>query len=134
MAKRPEAEQKIHYMAIQRIAKKRLDYPELGWVTYTNHPEQKFPLTKNGNKFWPDIIVADSDNITQIYGEVETESTITVHEAKQWKSYAVLRRKPFYLYVPKGFGKQAKRLAQGIFIAGIREFLLTPNGIEVWDI
>lgn len=59
-------------------------------------------------------------------GEIETESSITAQEAHQWEEYSILC--DFYLYVPKGYGNEAKKLSKNLNIKVFREYEMNRNG------
>ncbi len=62
---------------------------------------------------------------------------ITEEQAQQaWRPFADLPDAAFYLYVPVGYGGQAKGICKklGIDVYGYRTWRYTPQGLEVNDI
>ncbi len=92
-------------------------------IASANHPlKTKAVFDADGREFFPDIVVihADSDRLMMV-AEVETESTVNVREAQQWKDFSGLDCK-FYLYVPRGFGTEAMKLSRGLEVTEIVQY------------
>ena len=131
MAKRQN--QEFHDQVCQLVAKKRFPYPSEDhptWKTYVNEPDSQMCF-KDG-KFCPDIVVVDADNRAPVIGEIETDDTVNSESADQWKDYSVLA--DLYLYVPVGFGDQAKKLAGNIKIIGFREYEVEEGKIQITNV
>jgi hypothetical protein len=137
---RSSQEKSLHDQAVADVAKARLPYPDKDnphLKTYLNEPKQTMSVNIGNNKqIYPDIVVVDTQkNVAAILGEVESESTVTSEEAKQWKEYSDAT-KAFYLYVPKGTEATAKKLISdnSITVAGIRTWKYNSNDIEITNV
>ena len=138
----PKNAQELHERAVQDIAQARFELPtpELAsYRTYVNQPAVTLPVTDQQGKEWtPDIVVVDTPgNVLKMLAQVETAETVTEERAKElWAPYAKLPDAAFYLYVPVGYGGQAKKICrkQGIRVYGFRTWRYVPQGIEINDI
>ena len=130
MKDRSNTEQKHHDKIVQGIAKIRFPYPDKehpNWKTYENHPERKMGVKHKDNVSYPDIVVLNTET-DRIFmsGEIEPESSVTAQAAQQWGEYSILC--DLYLYVPKGYGNEAKKLSKNPNIKGFREYEVNRNG------
>jgi len=94
--KRVPEEQSIHDRVVAVRAKEwRKHYEE--YKVYTNpNGEQNYSVGENQ---YPDIVVLDEADEIVAIEEVETETTLTPEEGKQWRDYANLGY-PLHLFVP----------------------------------
>lgn len=128
---RPIEKQSQHDVAMELIAKTEYDLTKYAVTINPNKKKRKLvKRRKRGGRWdlrWPDIVVEDKNlGKVTIIGEVETEDSIRLTDARrQWKPYANLK-KTFYLYVPKGCCELAKEKCDrlGIKLAGIRHYQL----------
>src|SRR3972149_1927034 len=73
----------------------------------------------------------------QDVAQVETSAHLTEERAKGvWAPLAALPDTAFYLYIPVGYGGEAKKLCKklGIRVHGYRTWRYIPQGIEINDI
>ncbi|MEM3629256.1 MAG: hypothetical protein QXE06_07815 [Candidatus Bathyarchaeia archaeon] len=93
----------------------RNQYPKV----YTNPDGQKNTNIKGHEDVYPDILVADEQNILIFIEEVETEDTVTEEHAKeQWIPYSKVRT-TFYLRVPFGSQNTARNILAKLGINAI---------------
>jgi hypothetical protein len=138
----PKDDEELHQRAVQDIAKARFEFPttELpSYRTFVNTPEVTMPVKDpQGTEYTPDIVVVDTPgNILKIVAQVETFERLTEERGKQvWAPLAKLGDAAFYLYVPVGYGGEAKKLCKklGIQVYGHRTWRYLPQGIEINDI
>jgi hypothetical protein len=126
MAERPYEELIIHDQLIISLKQTIYCYPNEKHPylkTYTNHPERKKGvLDKNGEFCYPDVIVIDlrNENVIMV-AEVETPSTLTEEEAKEWELFSYLAQH-FALFYPKGYKFKIRQLCQKIKIDSFLEY------------
>ena len=132
MAYRDDTER--HDELVSIIARERFPFPDLehpNWETFTNHPDQTMGvLNEEEEPLYPDIVVLNTDNNEAVMiGEIETSESVSEEESEQWKEYSDVA-KPLYLYVPKGYCKEAKDLAEdaGAEIKGFRIYYVNLSG------
>jgi len=106
---------------------------------FANVPEVSMPIrTDTGSEFAPDIVVVDtSRNQIKIHVAVETAHTVNEEAARhRWLPYSQLADSAFYLYVPVGYGRRAKRICRrlGIGVYGFRTWRYTPHGLEINEV
>ena len=138
----PKSREELHERAVQDIAQARFELPtpELpSYRTFVNVPEVTLPVTDEaGGESAPDIVVVDTPgNILKMLAAVETADTVTEERAKAvWQPAAKLPDAAFYLYVPVGYGAEAKRICKrlDIDVYGFRTWRYIPAGLEVNDI
>ena len=99
----------IHDRVIDEIQKV---LNQLNYDIYTN-PGQEKNVSIGEN--YPDIIMTEKnrENVEFIL-EVETEDSITIIEANQWKKYTKEINATFYLVVPEQYLSKAQRLCQQV--------------------
>lgn len=132
----------IHRKAVQDIAQARFQFPtqeQPTFRTFVNVPEVTMPIrTDTGGELAPDIVVIDTvGNQVKIHVEVEIVDTINEEEAcNRWLPLSQLVDSAFYLYVPVGYGGEAKRICRrhNIEVYGFRTWRYTPQGLEINDI
>ncbi len=75
--------------------------------------KSKAVVDTSGQEYFPDIVVLRLGTERPVMlVEVETESTVTPEEAKEWEQFSKLGGR-FYLYVPRGYGLRAVELSKG---------------------
>ncbi len=138
----PKGRDELHVRAVQDIAQARFEFPtteQPSLRTFVNIPETTLPITDTkGAELVPDIVIIDTlGNFLRILAQVETGETVTEEQAKEkWAPFAKLPDAAFYLYVPVGYGGQAKKICKGlkIDVYGFRTWRYVPQGIEVNEI
>lgn len=127
---------------IQLIAQERFAFPSRSFPryrTYTNFPEPTMGVRAHGEEapVFPDIVVVDrQENEVVMIAEVEVPGSVNEQAAADWALFSRRFKAAFYLYVPVGYGEEARRLAKklDIQLAGLRTWRETPYGIEVNEI
>ena len=138
----PKDRDELRQRAVQDVAQVRFEFPSTELPSYrafVNAPEVTLPVTApGGTQLTPDIVVVDTPgNILKIVAQVETSDHLTEERAKEvWAPLAALPDTAFYLYIPVGYGGEAKKLCKklGIRVHGYRTWRYTPQGIEINDI
>lgn len=129
--------------AIQGVAATRYDFPtpELpSYRTFVNAPDVTMQVDVGGRQVAPDIVVVEKLKTGQtnlvMTAAVADREMVNEDEARLWDRYAAIPDSVFYLYVPVGYGKLAKKLckASGIEVGGFRTWRWTPRGFEVNDV
>jgi len=130
--------------AIHEIIEARFKYPTRDHPSYrafANVPDVTMAVQVGEEQIAPDIVVVDKLSTGEthlvITAAVATQELVTEAEAKQaWARYAAIPDQAFYLYVPVGYGAQAKRICKRlkIEVAGYRTWRTTPRGFEVNDV
>ena len=115
-----------HDRAVRDIAAARFAFPtkeQPKWRAFVNEPAPALGVAGlAGESLYPDIVVVDSGNVARMVAEVETADTVTEAEGRrEWKAFAEVCE-TFYLYVPAGYSKEAKRICAklGVRVTGIR--------------
>lgn len=132
----------LHEKAVQAIAEARYRFPTAehpDFRTHINVPEVTMPVELDtGETLAPDIVVTETKrNELRIHAKVATSADVTLEEAERtWLPLSRVQDAAFYLYVPVGYGRLAKRLCRrvGARVEGFRTWRFTPRGIEVNDI
>ncbi len=138
----PKGREELHMRAVQDVAQARFEFPTTenpSLRTFVNIPEATLPVTDtDGSELVPDIVVVDTPgNILKILAAVETGETVTEDRAKEaWLPFSKLPDAAFYLYVPVGYGGQAKKICKGlkIDVYGFRTWRYIPQGVEINEI
>ena len=138
----PKSSDELHLQAVQDIAQARFEFPTTenpSLRTFVNIPEVTLPVTDtDGTELVPNIVVVDTPgNILKILAQVEVGDGVTEENAKNvWLPFSKLPDAAFYLYVPVGYGGEAKKLAKkaGCTIYGFRTWRYVPQGIEINEI
>ncbi len=118
--------EEAHLRAIKDIVARRFGFPTpefSSFRTYLNEPEPALVIrTADGRELAPDIVVAEwPRNIPRILAEVEMADTVTEEEAEQeWLPYSQVPGATFYLYVPSGYGSQARDILRKLKIRKAR--------------
>jgi hypothetical protein len=108
---------------------------------YTEYKKQYPKVWKNPNQeknvkitehpdIYPDILVANDQNILQFIEEVEIEDTVTeAHAKEQWVPYSKVNT-TFYLRVPLGSQNEARKILTDLKItATVRCYSITKNPV-----
>lgn len=138
----PETVEQLHVKAVQDIAPARFEFPTTEYASYrtfVNVPEVTLAVTDDdGKEIVPDIVVVDTPgNLLKMAAQIETAETVNEQRAKDvWAPYANLRDAAFYLFVPVGFGGEAKKICGklGLQVYGFRTWRYVPQGLEINDI
>lgn len=133
-----------HVKAVQEIAKARYVFPtpeHPAYRTYVNHPEVTMGVQVGREELAPDIVVVEKHKTGEMNAviavAVASREQVNEAEAKRtWARYASIEDVAFYLYVPVGYGAEAKKVCrkQGIDVTGFRTYRDTPRGFEVNEV
>jgi hypothetical protein len=135
MAWRELEEQVIHDRVVTALKKSIFNYPSdkhPNLKTHPNHPIKTHSVTDHlGGQFYPDLVVLDSrsEKVVSVV-EVETVSTVTESEAKQWFKFASLSEN-FYLFSPRGFEAKVRELCLKISNIHYYEYWQEENRFRV---
>ena len=105
-----------HELAVQNIAEQLFPFPTPEFPhfrTFVNEPEtQQKVFTNYGNELEPDIVVVQwPEKLPVMVAEVATADMLTKENAENvWTVEARLAGVRFFLYVPAGQSKEAKRI------------------------
>lgn len=132
----------LHERAVRDIFEARFQFPTRDSPSlraFVNVPEVSMPVrTDTGSELAPDIVVVDtSGSQVTIHVAVETADTVNEEAARRrWLPYSQLADSAFYLYIPVGYGGQAKRICRrlGIGVYGFRTWRYTPHGLEINEV
>ena len=108
--------QEAHQLAVANIADQLFPFPTPDYPhfrTFVNEPEtQQKVFTNYGNELEPDIVVVQwPEKLPVMVAEVVTPDMITQHNAENvWAVEARLAGVRFFLYVPAGHAKEAKKV------------------------
>ena len=114
MISRTKNGQSLHDQAVGDIA--RVRFTGENWEAYDAYTnpggEKNKGIEVDGQTVFPDVVMTKKGMSTPTHViEVETEESVTEEEAaRQWAVYA-RAGVPFFLYVPRGSGATAKRMA-----------------------
>jgi len=128
---RKKEEEEPHDKAVAEIAKVEFPYPNKShpnWKTYTNpNGQQNKGIRKNEETAYPDIVVVSGTDkkVAEMIGEVETASTVSEDHADQWKEYSSLST--FFLYIPKNYRSEARRILNSMKIS------LLPSALRTYE-
>jgi len=130
--------------AVQQIARARFAFPtpeHPAYRTYVNLPEVTMGVQVGREELAPDIVVVQKlktgDMSAVIAVAVANREDVNEAEAKRlWARYSKIDGVAFYLYVPVGYGAQAKKICRkaGVAVTGFRTYRDTPQGFEVNDV
>ena len=133
-----------HVKAVQEIAKARFVFPtpeHPAYRTYVNLPEVTMGVQVGREELTPDIVVVEKHNTGEtnavIAVAVAAREQVNEAEARRtWSRFAKIQDVAFYLYVPVGYGAEAKKLCRraGVAVTGFRTYRDTPRGFEVNDV
>lgn len=133
-----------HLNAIHEIAARRFQFPTPEHPSYRTHinvPEVTMGVKVGDAEIAPDIVVVskrstgETDLVMTV--AVATVEQVTEAEAKRaWARYGAVKGVAFYLYVPVGYGAQAKRICRRAHVSvdGFRTYRTTPRGFEINDV
>ncbi|MCK9517765.1 MAG: hypothetical protein M0R74_01880 [Dehalococcoidia bacterium] len=118
-----------HVGVVEEIAKEKFPFPNEEFAdleTILNEPKPRMSVGKdeNGQDLFPDIVVVRRPGVwLKMLAEVETADTVTEESAlTQWLPYS--KCGDFYLYVPFGCAKEARRL--------IKKHKIAVKGLRLW--
>jgi hypothetical protein len=130
--------------AVQNIIEQRFQFPSADFPAYRAHanvPEVTMAVEVAGEQVAPDIVVVErlktGETRLVMTAAVANHEMVTEAEAKQrWARFSALPDQAFYVYVPVGYGWQAKQICRKLKIRpeGFRTWRTTPRGFEVNDI
>ena len=132
--------------AVREIADQRFKFPSEEYAAYRTHinvPEVSMgvQIGEGGEEVVPSIVVVErlktGDTRLVMTAEVCTPEQTNEAEARRlWSKLAAIPDQAFYLYVPVGYGAEAKRICRrlGIRPEGFRTWRTTPRGFEVNDV
>ncbi|MEX0750761.1 MAG: hypothetical protein WD359_08115 [Dehalococcoidia bacterium] len=130
--------------AAQNIAGQRFEFPTQEYPAYRTHlnvPNVTMGVQVGDEEIDPTIVVVERVNTGEtrlvMTAEVCIREQVTDGEAKRvWSRIASIPNQAFYLYVPVGYGSEAKKICRrlGIRPEGFRTYRTTPRGFEVNDI
>lgn len=137
--KEEKIESAVAEIAAQRFAFPSTEHPS--YRTYVNVPEVTMGVQVGSEEIVPTIVVTGKQKM----GESDLVMTAQVCGREQvnegegrriWARCASIPNQAFYLYVPVGFGAQAKRICRALKIhpAGFRTWRTTPHGFEINDV
>lgn len=130
--------------AVQEILALRYKFPTPEHAAYRSHaniPAVTMAVQVGEEQIAPDIVVVEklSTGETNLImtAAVASHELVTEGEAKsRWARFAAIPDQAFYLYVPVGYGAQAKKICKKlkIHVEGYRTWRTTPRGFEVNDV
>jgi hypothetical protein len=130
--------------AVREIAAQRFQFPSEefpAYRTYVNVPEVTMGVQSGSEEVVPHIVVVErtkqGDTSLVMTAQVCGREDVTASEAEgAWARFARVPKQAFYLYVPVGFGKQAKQICKQhkIRVTAFRTWRETPRGFEINDI
>jgi hypothetical protein len=130
--------------AVREVAEARFVFPSTEYPAYRTHinvPEVTMGVQVGDEEIVPSIVVVERLKTGETHlvmtAEVVTTEQVNEAEAKRiWARCASIPDQAFYLYVPVGYGAEAKSICRrlGIRPEGFRTWRNTPRGFEVNDI
>jgi hypothetical protein len=130
--------------AAQQIAALRFKFPTKehpAYRTHVNIPDVTMTVQVGRDTLAPDIVTVeklstDETRLVMTAAVVNAEQVTEAEAKASWSRYAAIPNQAFYLYVPVGYGAQAKKICRGLKIAveGFRTYRTTPRGFEINDI
>jgi hypothetical protein len=133
--------QESHELAVQNIAEQLFPFPTPEFPhfrTFVNEPEvQQRVFTNYGNDLAPDIVVLQwPEKLPVMIAEVVTPDMLTEQNAVNvWSVESRLAGVRFFLYVPAGHSKEAKKLLK---IAGVKDVTIRTwrniTGLKTIDV
>jgi hypothetical protein len=120
---------------------KAVEFP--GYRTHVNVPEVAMgvQIGDTGEEVVPSIVVVErmktGESRLVMTAQVCGREQVTAGEAAAvWSRIAKIPNQAFYLYVPVGYGAEAKKICRkaGIRPEGYRTWRNTPRGFEVNDV
>src|SRR5690348_9527855 len=120
-----------HDRWLRIIAQEHFGFPndfQPNWETILNPGEERNIgiVLKSRDIVCPDIVVrnrvaAPGSSDAMLLAEVATNDTLNDEAVAQWRQISSSDCS-FYLYVPRGSGKKALKLSEGIRIRGVYEY------------
>lgn len=130
--------------AAQEIVQQRFLFPTKEFPAYRAHlnvPATTMAVKVGDEEIDPTIVVTEKINTGEtrlvMTAEVCLREQVNDGEAKRvWSRIASIPNQAFYIYVPVGYGAEAKAICRklGIRPEGFRTYRATPRGFEVNDI
>jgi hypothetical protein len=130
--------------AVKEIAEQRFMFPSEdfpSYRTYVNVPQVTMGVQSGDEEVVPHIVVVErtkqGDTSLVMTAHVCGREDVSAADAEgAWARFAKVRDQAFYLYVPVGFGKQAKAICKQhkIRVTAFRTWRETPRGFEINDI
>ena len=130
--------------ATQEIARLRFTFPTTEHPAYRSHvnvPAVSMAVQVGSEEVVPDIVVVEKlktgETHLKMTAVVAIVEQVTEEEGRaRWARIASIPDQAFYLYVPVGFGAEAKRICKRLKIRpeGYRTWRHTPRGFEINDV
>jgi hypothetical protein len=132
--------------AVREIADARFRFPSEehpGYRTHVNVPEiaMGVRIGETGDEVVPSIVVVERTKTGEsrlvMTAQVCIPEQVNDADARAlWARCAKIPAQAFYLYVPVGYGAQAKSICRklGIRPEGFRTWRVTPRGFEINDV
>jgi hypothetical protein len=130
--------------AAREIADGRFQFPTQEFPSYRTHlnvPDTTMAVQVGDEEIDPSIVVVErlntGDTRLVMTAEVCLREQVNDGDAKRvWARIASIPNQAFYLYVPVGYGSEAKAICRrlGIRPEGFRTYRSTPRGFEINEI
>jgi hypothetical protein len=130
--------------AVREILAARFTFPTKEHPAFraqANIPEVTMAVQVGDAQIAPDIVVVEKLSTGETHlvmtAAVATREMVSEAEAtRAWSRYAAIPDQAFYLYIPVGYGREAKRICKklGINVEGYRTWRTTPRGFEINDV
>lgn len=130
--------------AVSEVAASRFTFPTPEHPSYRAHvnsPQVSLAVQVGEEQIVPDIVVVEKlntgDTRVMMTAAVAIREQVNEGEAKRaWARYAAIPDQAFYLFVPVGYGAEAKRMCRRlkIRVEGFRTWRTTPRGFEINDV
>jgi hypothetical protein len=130
--------------AVQEIAAARFTFPTTeypAYRTFVNVPAPTMQVQVGAEQIAPEIVVVEKLKTGETHlvmtASVAIKEMVNESEAKRvWARYASLPNQIFYVYVPVGYGAEAKQICKKAKIKNVsfRTWRWTPRGFEINDI
>lgn len=130
--------------AVAEIVEARFKFPTKdhpAFRAHTNLPEVTMAVQVGETQVAPDIVVVEKlstgeTNLVMTAAVAIREMVTEAEATRAWARYAAIPNQAFYLYIPVGYGREAKRICKKlkINVAGFRTWRTTPRGFEINDV
>lgn len=130
--------------AVSEVAAARFEFPSQQYPAYRTHinvPAITMGVQVGDEEIVPAIVVVErlktGDTRLVMTAEVCIQERVNDSEAERlWARCASIPDQAFYLYVPVGYGAEAKKICRrlGIRPEGFRTWRHTPRGFEINDV
>jgi hypothetical protein len=115
---------------------KRWDWPEDYKTIVNAGGRRKRPITFNGKKWYPDVVIIDGKNRVREMAEIELEEDITLKSIEKWKAFSAATgmgskgHKKLFICVPKSKTQKVRQMLEEnkIDYAGLRSFTISEMG------